>query len=75
MSENVKIQVRANGSLRVTGTMDFVDAEGTIIKTETNFSLCRCGHSKEKPFCDGSHREVGFEAPALQLRADLDEEN
>jgi CDGSH-type Zn-finger protein len=75
MSENVKIQVRANGSLRVTGTMDFVDAEGTIIKTETNFSLCRCGHSKEKPFCDGSHREVGFEAPALQLRADLEDEN
>ena len=65
MSENVKIQVRANGSLRVTGTVDFVDAEGKIIKTETNFSLCRCGHSKEKPFCDGSHREAGFQAPAL----------
>ena len=31
MSENVKIQVRANGSLRVTGTVDFVDAEGNII--------------------------------------------
>ena len=65
MSENVKIQVRANGSLRVTGTVDFVDAEGNIIKTETNFSLCRCGHSKEKPFCDGSHREAGFQAPTL----------
>ena len=65
MDENVKIQVRANGSLRVTGTVDFVDAEGNIIKTETNFSLCRCGHSKEKPFCDGSHREVEFQAPTM----------
>jgi CDGSH-type Zn-finger protein len=65
MSENVKIQVRANGSLRVTGTVDFVDAEGNIIKTETDFSLCRCGHSKEKPFCDGSHRDAGFQAPTM----------
>jgi len=65
MSENVKIQVRPNGSLRVTGTVDFVDAEGNIIRTETNFSLCRCGHSQDKPFCDGSHRTANFQAPAL----------
>lgn len=63
--ERVKIQVRPNGSLRVTGTVDFVDAEGKVVKTETNFSLCRCGHSKEKPFCDGSHRAAEFQAPAL----------
>ncbi len=63
--ERVKIQVRANGSLRVTGTVDFVDAEGIIIRTETNFSLCRCGHSQDKPFCDGSHRTANFQAPAL----------
>ena len=75
MSENVKIQVRANGSLRVTGTVDFVDAEGKIIKTETNFSLCRCGHSKEKPFCDGSHREAGFQAPTLQISTNGESEN
>ncbi len=65
MSENIKIQVKANGPLRITGTVDFLDAEGNIIKTETNFSLCRCGHSKNKPFCDGSHKEAGFQAPAL----------
>lgn len=63
--EKVKIQVRPNGSLRVTGTVDFVDAEGKIIRTETNFSLCRCGHSQDKPFCDGSHRTANFQAPAL----------
>ncbi len=65
MSENIKIQVNANGPLRVTGTVDFVDAEGNIIRTEPNSFLCRCGHSKNKPFCDGSHKTAGFEAPAL----------
>ena len=65
MSENAKIQVRPNGSLRVTGTVDFVDAEGKVLKTETDFSLCRCGHSQDKPFCDGSHRASNFQAPGL----------
>ncbi|HEY3293407.1 MAG TPA: CDGSH iron-sulfur domain-containing protein [Candidatus Nanopelagicaceae bacterium] len=63
--KKVTIQVRPNGSLRVTGTVDFVDAEGKLIRTDTNFSLCRCGHSQDKPFCDGSHRAAGFQAPAL----------
>ena len=62
MSEKVKIQVKKNGSVRVTGTVDFVDAEGNVIVTKTDFSLCRCGASKEKPFCDGSHRDAGFVA-------------
>ena len=62
MSDKVKIQVKKNGSVRVTGTADFVDAEGNVIETKTDFSLCRCGASKEKPFCDGSHREAGFVA-------------
>lgn len=65
MSENIHMQVKANGSIRVTGTVDFVDAEGNVIKTETDFSLCRCGHSENKPFCDGSHRANNFQAPAL----------
>ena len=64
-SKKVTIQVRPNGSLRVTGTVEFVDAEGKVIRTDTNFSLCRCGHSQDKPFCDGSHRAAGFQAPAL----------
>lgn len=60
MSEKPKLQFKKNGSIRVTGTVDFVDAEGNVLETKTDFSLCRCGASKEKPFCDGSHREVGF---------------
>ena len=62
MSDKVKIQVKKNGSVRVTGTADFVDAEGNVIETKTDFSLYRCGASKEKPFCDGSHRDAGFVA-------------
>jgi CDGSH-type Zn-finger protein len=62
MSDKVKIQVKKNGSVRVTGTVDFVDAEGNVLETKTDFSLCRCGASKEKPFCDGSHRDAGFVA-------------
>ena len=60
MSEKITMRVKPNGSIRVTGTVDFVDADGNIIDTKTDFSLCRCGHSKEKPFCDGSHKAAEF---------------
>ena len=60
MSDNVKMQFKKNASIRVTGTVDIVDAEGNVIESKTDFSLCRCGASKDKPFCDGSHREAGF---------------
>ena len=62
MSDKPKMQFKKNGSIRITGTVDFVDAEGNVIESKSDFSLCRCGHSKEKPFCDGSHREAGFVA-------------
>ena len=60
MSEKVTIRVKPNGSVRVNGTVDFVDADGKVLETKADFSLCRCGQSKDKPFCDGSHREAGF---------------
>lgn len=62
MSERVKIFVKPNGSVRVSGEVDFVDADGNVIETKANFSLCRCGHSANKPFCDGAHRDAGFTA-------------
>jgi CDGSH-type Zn-finger protein len=60
MEDRPKLHVKPNGSIRVTGKVDFIDSEGKVIDTKENFSLCRCGHSKEKPFCDGSHREAEF---------------
>ena len=62
MSEKVTMRVKPNGSIRVTGEVDFLDADGNVLETKTDFSLCRCGHSKEKPFCDGSHKAAGFES-------------
>lgn len=61
MSE-VKITVRDNGSLRVTGPVILEDAEGNVFETRESFSLCRCGHSENKPFCDGSHKKFNFES-------------
>ena len=60
MSDKVKMQFKKDASIIVTGTVDFVDADGNVVETKTDFSLCRCGASKEKPFCDGSHRDAGF---------------
>ena len=59
----VSIKVRKNGPLLVTGAVELIDHEGNAIehKKPDNFVLCRCGHSKNKPFCDGSHKERGFD--------------
>lgn len=58
--EKPTITVRANGSIRVSGAT-LIGADGEVITDKENFSLCRCGASKDKPFCDGAHREIGFE--------------
>ncbi|CAB4877632.1 MAG: CDGSH iron-sulfur domain-containing protein [Actinobacteria bacterium] len=64
MSEIVEIKVRDNGSLKINGPVRVVDNEGNLLR-ETNgepIALCRCGASADKPFCDGAHRECGFES-------------
>jgi CDGSH-type Zn-finger protein len=60
----VTIQVRANGSLKVTGPITLVDAEGVpfALPAGSAIALCRCGHSQNKPFCDKSHAREGFVA-------------
>jgi len=50
------ITVLDNGPLLVNGSIEVVDAEGNRIKTQEQFGLCRCGESKNKPFCDGVHQ-------------------
>lgn len=58
------IKVRENGSLLVEGDdvklIDWTGAEYAVPKRP--FALCRCGQSKEKPFCDSSHKLCGFTA-------------
>jgi CDGSH-type Zn-finger protein len=61
----VKITVKKNGPYRVEapeGTIELVDADGNKydLTGKTGFSLCRCGGSKNKPFCDGQHSAIGF---------------
>ena len=69
---DVKITVRPNGPYRVEaplGTVEVVDANGQqydlsakVKEGKTAFSLCRCGASVNKPFCDGTHSKIGFQA-------------
>jgi len=58
-----KITVRANGPLRIEGDFEILDHAGAAydLAGRTVISLCRCGHSQNKPFCDGSHGRVGFQ--------------
>ena len=60
----VTITVRQNGSLRVDGDdVKLVDWNGVEYPIPTRpFKLCRCGASGNKPFCDGTHRTIGFQA-------------
>ena len=63
----VTITARQNGPYRVEaseGELKLLDAEGKEfdLTGKPAFSLCRCGHSQNKPFCDGSHKTVGFQA-------------
>lgn len=66
-----KITINNNGSLRVEGDIEIVDAEGKPfdLAGRTTIGLCRCGQSENKPFCDGSHRRVNFQStcPARAL--------
>lgn len=59
-----KITVNKNGPLRVEGELTLLDAEGNAfdLAGRTVVSLCRCGASENKPFCDGSHRKVNFQS-------------
>ena len=57
----MQIKVRKNGPYLVTGGVRVIDHEGNLITEDGNFVLCRCGHSAKKPFCDGSHKRVGFD--------------
>jgi CDGSH-type Zn-finger protein len=59
---SLRMTVRAGGPIRCFGDMHIEDGAGKPAWSGTQASLCRCGGSKNKPFCDGSHREIGFEA-------------
>ena len=58
----VTIETIRNGPYIVTGEVELIDADGTKFPVEKRMALCRCGASTEKPFCDGTHSKIGFQA-------------
>jgi CDGSH-type Zn-finger protein len=69
----IKITVRKNGPYRVEapeGSVELVDAEGNKfdLTGKPAFSLCRCGGSINKPFCDGAHSKIGFQGAELAVK-------
>ena len=52
-----------NGPLLCSGGVEVRDATGTVVFRGEKAALCRCGRSSNKPFCDATHRKLGFQAP------------
>jgi len=74
----VKITVRPNGPYRVEapeGSIELVDANGNKydLTGKPAFSLCRCGASVNKPFCDGTHSRIGFLAAEAAVQGEKKE--
>ncbi|MBM3997263.1 MAG: CDGSH iron-sulfur domain-containing protein [Planctomycetes bacterium] len=63
--EKLTIRLRENGPLVLPAKVKIVDHLGNefaLPAGKENIALCRCGHAKTKPFCDGSHKTCGFQA-------------
>src|SRR3954451_15441221 len=61
---DVTIEARPNGPYVITGTIELRDTSGAVLPTQARVVLCRCGASTKKPFCDGTHSKIGFQAAA-----------
>ena len=61
---DVTIRVKPNGPYLVEGSVEIFDAGGNPVSIEgrPKIALCRCGASSNKPFCDGTHSQIGFQA-------------
>jgi len=54
-----------DGPYLIRGTFELIDQDGQAIETRRKtIALCRCGRSRIKPFCDGTHKAIRFEAPS-----------
>lgn len=60
MSAETRITLRADGPLAVTSPPEIRKGDGTVIEGRQVAALCRCGRSSNKPFCDGTHKKIGF---------------
>ena len=64
-----RVTVINNGSLRIEGDFEIVDQEGKPfgLAGRTKVTLCRCGQSSKKPFCDSTHKTCGFESVVVAV--------
>lgn len=66
----VVIKIAQNGPYIVQGEVEIIDHEGNPVKPKgTKVSLCRCGGSTTKPFCDGTHSKIGFKGAEQAVRS------
>lgn len=56
----MKVKVNQGGPLVITGRITVTEGDGKEVEKEGTTAFCRCGHSKNSPYCDGSHLKVGF---------------
>ncbi len=66
---DLSVKVLPKGPYLVEGRINLLDASGNKIDAGEKIALCRCGASTNKPFCDGTHSKVGFEAAAAAVPA------
>ncbi len=76
MADEVEIRCRKNGPLVVTGPVRLIDHEQQPfdVSGQKNIALCRCGVSQKRPFCDGSHRSIDFQASELASEQQTEDE-
>lgn len=60
---DIRIRSLKDGPYEVHGSVTLVGADGREEQTTEDIYLCRCGQSQNKPFCDGTHKKTGFQAP------------
>jgi len=68
----VTISTKPNGPFVVQGPITLIDVDGKVVDLggKTAVGLCRCGASVNKPFCDGTHSKIGFQAAEAAVAAE-----
>lgn len=69
---NTTVSVVPNGPLVLYGSIEVRDANGKLLRRDTRTALCRCGYSRNKPFCDNSHLLADFRDPGTETGHTVD---
>lgn len=58
---SMEIELMKNGPILIKGDISIKSPDGSVVTKQKQTAFCRCGASGNKPYCDGSHKKVGFE--------------